>query len=324
MPDTIPLGLVQFAMTPDTDANMAKAIDGIRDAARQGATVVCLPELFRSPYFCQTEDADHFALAEAIPGPSTDALAEVTRELNVVVVGSLFERRAKGLYHNTAAILDGDAGYVGKYRKMHIPDDPLFYEKYYFAPGDLGFKTWETSRGDLGVLICWDQWYPEAARLTALQGADVLFYPTAIGWHPSEKAEYGHAQRDAWITAQRAHAISNGVYVAAVNRTGFEPTDWNDEEAEASRARYSVLGRVVRRRTGRTDRRADGRARGRRPRRPRHARPDRRTASRLALPPRPPHRRLLGPDATVFARVAIHTSSPYGGEVPAGRRGLAV
>lgn len=232
MPDTIHLGLVQFSMTPDVDANMAKAIDGVREAHTQGASVVCLPELFRSPYFCQTEDADHFALAEAIPGPSTDALGEVTRELGVVVVGSLFERRAKGLYHNTAAILDGEKGYVGKYRKMHIPDDPLFYEKYYFAPGDLGFHTWETSKGDLGVLICWDQWYPEAARLTALQGADVLFYPTAIGWHPSEKAAYGHAQREAWITAQRAHAISNGVYVAAVNRTGFEPTDWNDEGAQ--------------------------------------------------------------------------------------------
>jgi N-carbamoylputrescine amidase len=233
MTNTAPtLGLVQFAMTPDRDANLAKAVDGVREAAGQGATAICLPELFLSPYFCQTEDADTFALAEAVPGPATDALSELAAELDVAIVASLFERRTRGLYHNTAAILDGKGGYVGKYRKMHIPDDPGFYEKYYFAPGDTGFKTWETSKGDLGVLVCWDQWYPEAARLTALQGAEVLFYPTAIGWHPSEKDAYGHAQRDAWITAQRAHAISNGVYVAAVNRTGFEPTDWNDADAE--------------------------------------------------------------------------------------------
>jgi N-carbamoylputrescine amidase len=228
------LGLVQFAMTPDRDANLAKAIDGVREAAGQGATVVCLPELFLSPYFCQTEDPDTFALAEAVPGPSTQALAEVTAELDVALIASLFERRARGLYHNTAAVLDGAEGYVGKYRKMHIPDDPLFYEKYYFAPGDLGFRNWETTKGDLGVLVCWDQWYPEAARLTALQGSEVLFYPTAIGWHPGEKEVYGVAQREAWITSQRAHAIANGVFVASVNRTGFEPTDWADEDAEAA------------------------------------------------------------------------------------------
>ncbi|HEX8386314.1 MAG TPA: carbon-nitrogen hydrolase, partial [Rubricoccaceae bacterium] len=223
----------QMSMTTDRADNLARAEGHVREAARQGATVVCLPELFLSRYFCQTEDADVFALAEAVPGPTTEALAPLAAELDVVVVASLFEKRARGLYHNTAAVLDGKAGYLGKYRKMHIPDDPLFYEKYYFAPGDLGFKNWETSKGDVGVLVCWDQWYPEAARLTALQGSEVLFYPTAIGWHPGEKAEYGEAQRDAWVTAQRAHAVSNGVYVVAVNRTGFEPTDEADTDAEA-------------------------------------------------------------------------------------------
>jgi N-carbamoylputrescine amidase len=227
------IGLVQLSMTTDRADNLARAEAHVREAARQGATVVCLPELFLSRYFCQTEDADLFELAEAVPGPTTEALEPLAAELDVVIVASLFERRARGLYHNTAAVLDGTAGYLGKYRKMHIPDDPLFYEKYYFAPGDLGFKNWETSKGQLGVLVCWDQWYPEAARLTALQGSEVLFYPTAIGWHPGEKAEYGEAQRDAWITAQRAHAVSNGVYVVAVNRTGFEPTDEADAEAEA-------------------------------------------------------------------------------------------
>ncbi len=227
MPDLLKLGLVQTAMTPDRDANLARAVDGLREAAAQGADVVCLPELFLAPYFCQTEDPATFELAEPIPGPTTSALEPIARELGVVVVASLFERRARGLYHNTAAVIDADRGYVGMYRKMHIPDDPLYYEKYYFAPGDLGFKNWETTKGDLGVLICWDQWYPEAARLTAMQGSEVLFYPTAIGWHPSEREQYGTAQREAWITAMRAHAVANGVYVVAVNRTGFEPTDWS-------------------------------------------------------------------------------------------------
>ena len=232
MPDTLKLGLVQMAMSTDRDANLARAMDGVRDAAAQGATVVCLPELFLSPYFCKTESTEPFAWAEAIPGPTTDALAPLADELDVVLVASLFEARARGLYHNTAAVLDGAAGYLGKYRKMHIPDDPLYYEKYYFAPGDLGFKNWETSKGDVGVLVCWDQWYPEAARLTAMQGSEVLFYPTAIGWHPGERAEYGEAQREAWITAQRAHAIANGVFVVAVNRTGFEPVTLDDPDAE--------------------------------------------------------------------------------------------
>ena len=223
-----------MAMSADRADNLRLAAAHVREAARQGATVVCLPELFLSRYFCQTEDADRFGLAEAVPGPTTQALAPLAAELDVVIVASLIEKRARGLYHNTAAVLDGEKGYVGMYRKMHIPDDPLFYEKYYFAPGDLGFKNWDTSRGQLGVLVCWDQWYPEAARLTALQGSEVLFYPTAIGWHPSEKEEFGAAQRDAWVTSMRAHAISNGVYVVAVNRIGFEPTVESDAEAAAA------------------------------------------------------------------------------------------
>ena len=222
-----------MAMSSDRADNMARAQAHVREAARQGATVVCLPELFLSRYFCQTEDADLFALAEPVPGPATEALEPLARELGVVLIASLFEKRARGLYHNTAAVLDGDQGYVGMYRKMHIPDDPLFYEKFYFAPGDLGFKNWDTQAGNLGVLVCWDQWYPEAARLTALQGSEVLFYPTAIGWHPHEKAEVGHPQRDAWVTAMRGHAVSNGVYVVGVNRVGFEPTDEADQDAEA-------------------------------------------------------------------------------------------
>ncbi|NNF56608.1 MAG: carbon-nitrogen hydrolase [Rhodothermaceae bacterium] len=232
MSEVLRLGLVQMRMRTDPEANLHAALDGIREAAAQGAEVICLPELFRSPYFCKTESAEPFALAEPVPGPTTERLASVTAALDVVVIASLFERRARGLFHNTAAVLDGAAGYVGKYRKMHIPDDPLYYEKFYFAPGDLGFRTWKTSKGTLGVLICWDQWYPEAARLTALQGAEVLFYPTAIGWHPSEKAEFGTAQREAWVTMQRAHAIANGCYVVAVNRTGFEPVMLDDLDAE--------------------------------------------------------------------------------------------
>jgi N-carbamoylputrescine amidase len=216
------VALVQMAMTGDPRHNLEVAIDRVRAAARQGAAIVCLPELFRSPYFCQTEDAAHFALAETIPGPSTAALGAVAKECQVTVIASLFERRAKGLYHNTTAILGDQGELLGVYRKMHIPDDPAFYEKFYFAPGDLGFQAFDTKVGRIGVLICWDQWYPEAARLTALRGADILFYPTAIGWHPAEKATAGLAQHDAWRTVQRGHAIANGVYVAAVNRVGHE------------------------------------------------------------------------------------------------------
>jgi N-carbamoylputrescine amidase len=221
-PDPVTLGLVQMRMTDDPADNLARAVAKVREAAARGAQVVCLPELFKSLYFCQREDHSFFALAEAIPGPGTEALGKLAAELQIVLIASLFEKRAEGLYHNTTAILDADGRYLGKYRKMHIPDDPLFYEKFYFTPGDLGFRSWETSYGPTGVLICWDQWYPEAARLTALAGAHVLFYPTAIGWHPSEKAEYGAAQQSSWETIQRSHAIANGVYVAAVNRVGHE------------------------------------------------------------------------------------------------------
>ena len=221
-PACFSIGLVQMRMGSDPTANLDRAVSRIREAARRGARVVCLPELFRTPYFCQREDAALFDLAEPIPGPTSDALAKVARELGVVVVASLFERRAAGVYHNTAVVLDADGTERGRYRKMHIPDDPLYYEKFYFTPGDLGFRAFDTAVGKVGTLVCWDQWYPEAARLTALAGADVLFYPTAIGWHPREKAEYGAAQVNAWQVMQRAHAIANGVYVAAVNRVGHE------------------------------------------------------------------------------------------------------
>jgi N-carbamoylputrescine amidase len=216
------VGLVQMSMSADADENLQKAAARTREAAAKGADVVCLPELYRSPYFCQREDAKLFDLAEPVPGPTTETLRRVAREANVVVVAPIFERRAPGLYHNSAVILDAGGEVRGLYRKMHIPDDPAFYEKYYFTPGDLGFKAFDTRAGRIGTLICWDQWYPEGARLTALQGALVLFYPTAIGWHPHEKAEFGVAQRDAWRTVQRAHAIANGVYVAVVNRVGHE------------------------------------------------------------------------------------------------------
>jgi N-carbamoylputrescine amidase len=216
------IALVQMRMGADPEANFASAVGHVREAARLGANIVCLPELFRTQYFCQREDLRLFDLAEAIPGPSTSRLAEVAREAGVTIIASLFERRAPGLYHNTAVTLGPDGEIASIYRKMHIPDDPLYYEKYYFAPGDLGFKAVDTAVGRVGTLVCWDQWYPEGARLTALQGAEVLFYPTAIGWHPAEKDEFGAAQYDAWRTIQRAHAIANGVYVAAVNRVGPE------------------------------------------------------------------------------------------------------
>ena len=223
LPAVVTLGLVQMAMTTDPDDNLDRAVARIREAAGRGAQVVCLPELFRSPYFCQTENHDFFRLAEPIPGPTTDRLGRVAGELGVVLIASLFEKRAEGLYHNTTAVIDADGRYLGKYRKMHIPDDPNYYEKFYFTPGDLGFRTWDTRYARAGVLICWDQWYPEAARLTALSGAQILFYPTAIGWLVPEKAEFGPAQQSSWETIQRSHAIANGVYVAAVNRVGLEP-----------------------------------------------------------------------------------------------------
>ena len=219
------IGLVQMRCTPDPDENLDRAADWVRRAAQQGAQIVCLPELFRAQYFCQREDIALFDLAEPIPGPSTERLGAVAREEKVTVIASLFERRAPGLYHNTAATIGADGAVISLYRKMHIPDDPLYYEKFYFTPGDLGYRAVDTAVGRVGTLVCWDQWYPEGARITALQGANVLFYPTAIGWHPYEKAEHGPSQYDAWVTIQRSHAIANGVYVAAPNRVGMEHGD---------------------------------------------------------------------------------------------------
>ncbi len=216
------LALVQMRCSPDPAENRARAVEKIREAAAKGAGIVCLPELYASQYFCQEEDHKYFQLAEEIPGPSSEIMGALAKELGVVIVASLFERRAAGLYHNTAIILDADGTLMGRYRKMHIPDDPLYYEKFYFTPGDLGFKSWNTQKGKVGVCVCWDQWFPEAARLTALSGAQLLFYPTAIGWHPGEKEQHGHAQHSSWETIQRGHAIANGCYVAAVNRVGHE------------------------------------------------------------------------------------------------------
>jgi N-carbamoylputrescine amidase len=221
-PTAFTLALVQMRCDADPAANLEKAIAGIRQAAKAGAHLVCLQELFRSPYFCQKQDPELFNLAEPIPGPSTERLGAVAREAGLVVVASLFERRAAGVYHNTAAVIDADGGLLGIYRKMHIPDDPLYFEKYYFTPGDLGFRAFDTKIGRIGVLVCWDQWYPEAARLTVLHGANLLLYPTAIGWHPHEKEQHGKAQHMAWELIQRGHAVANGVYVAAVNRVGHE------------------------------------------------------------------------------------------------------
>ena len=221
---TVTVGLVQHACGDDPGQNTARTEAGIREAAGHGAHIVCTQELFRSRYFCQTEDHAHFGLAEALPGPGTERLGTLAAQLGVVIVASLFEKRAEGLYHNTAAVIDADGRYLGKYRKMHIPDDPQYHEKFYFTPGDTGFRAWDTRVGRIGVLVCWDQWYPEGARLTALAGAQILFYPTAIGWLPPEKAEYGERQQAAWETIQRSHAIANGVYVVAANRTGFEPS----------------------------------------------------------------------------------------------------
>ncbi|HXN64005.1 MAG TPA: carbon-nitrogen hydrolase [Candidatus Acidoferrales bacterium] len=218
------IGLVQMRSSSNADENLARAGDKIREAAKRGAQIICLDELFRSEYFCREENADLFALAEPIPGPATEALAKVARETETALVVSLFERRAAGIYHNSAVVIDADGSLLGRYRKMHIPDDPLYYEKFYFTPGDLGFPVFDTRYARIGVQICWDQWYPEGARLISLQGAQVIFYPTSIGWHPSEKAQFGAAQLDAWRTIQRSHAIANGVYVAVANRIGFEGT----------------------------------------------------------------------------------------------------
>ena len=218
----VQLGLLQHACTADPAANRKKTLALAERAAKQGAQIICTQELFTSQYFCQSENYENFKLAETIPGPSTEAFQKLAKKYKVVIVASLFEKRTAGLYHNTAAIIDADGKLLGKYRKMHIPDDPLYYEKFYFTPGDLGFRTWQTRYGKIGVLICWDQWYPEGARLTALQGAQILFYPTAIGWHPAEKKANGAKQHGAWELIQRSHAVANGCYVAAVNRIGHE------------------------------------------------------------------------------------------------------
>ncbi|HEV2319112.1 MAG TPA: carbon-nitrogen hydrolase [Verrucomicrobiae bacterium] len=222
MKDIVTIGLLQAACSADPAANLKKTLALAERAARQGAQIVCTQELFRSQYFCQTEDHKNFALAEMIPGPSTAAFSKLAKRHKVVVIASLFEKRAAGVYHNTAVVIDADGSLKGLYRKMHIPDDPLYYEKFYFTPGDLGFKAWQTKFAKIGVLVCWDQWYPEAARLTAMQGAQILFYPTAIGWHPDEKKEHGANQHSAWETIQRGHAIANGCYVAVPNRVGHE------------------------------------------------------------------------------------------------------
>jgi N-carbamoylputrescine amidase len=218
----VTVGLIQSACSADPGANLENTLAAAERAAQDGAQIICTQELFRSQYFCQSEDYQHFQLAEPIPGPTTQAFQQLAKTKGVVIIASLFEKRTAGLYHNTAAVIDADGTLLGIYRKMHIPDDPLYYEKFYFTPGDLGFRAWQTRYGRIGVLICWDQWYPEAARLTALQGAEILFYPTAIGWHPHEKAALGARQHSAWETVQRAHAIANGCYVAAANRVGHE------------------------------------------------------------------------------------------------------
>ncbi len=226
------IGLLQMSMSKNTDDNLKKAVDQVEKAAKKGAQVICLPELFRSDYFCQREDIENFNLAETIPGPTTEILGKTAKKHKIVIVAPLFEKRAQGVYHNTVAMIDTEGEIAGLYRKMHIPDDPAYFEKFYFTPGDLGYKSFKTRYGNIGTLVCWDQWYPEAARLTALKGASVIFYPTAIGWHPHEKDEHGKPQFDSWRTIQRGHAIANGVYVAAVNRAGLEKPDKNSSGIE--------------------------------------------------------------------------------------------
>jgi N-carbamoylputrescine amidase len=245
MTEKFTVGLVQMRSSPNPDENLAKAEARIREAAGRGAQIICLQELFRSPYFCREENAERFALAEPIPGPTSEQLCKLAGELKVVVVAPLFERRAAGVYHNTAAVIDADGTLLGVYRKMHIPDDPLYYEKFYFTPGDLGFPNFDTRYGRIAVLVCWDQWYPEGARLASLRGANILLYPTAIGWHPSEKEQEGAAQLEAWRTIQRAHAIANGVYVAAVNRVGFEGPAENGLEFWGSSFVADPFGQIL-------------------------------------------------------------------------------
>jgi len=245
MGEKLTVGLLQRKCSTDPAANLARTIEAVRDAAKRGAQIVCLEELFPSQYFCREENAEYFDLAEPIPGPTTEALSKLAREAGIVIVASIFERRAAGLYHNTAAVLDADGALLGLYRKMHIPDDPLYYEKFYFTPGDLGFPNFDTRYGRIGVLVCWDQWYPEGARLSSLRGANILFYPTAIGWHPSEKGEVGASQLDAWRTIQRSHAIANGIFVAAVNRVGFEGPPENGLEFWGSSFVADPFGQLI-------------------------------------------------------------------------------
>jgi N-carbamoylputrescine amidase len=245
--EIVTVGLVQMRCTADAEVNLENATGRIRQAAAAGAEIICLPELFRWRYFCQQQDPKFFDLAEPIPGPTSDRLVALAKETGTALIGSIFERRSAGVYHNTAVLLDSDGTLRGIYRKMHIPDDPLYFEKYYFTPGDLGFRAFDTQVGRIGMLVCWDQWFPEAARLTALQGADILFYPTAIGWHPREKAEFGSAQHQAWELIQRSHALANGVYVAAVNRTGHEGDRQAGLEFWGSSFLSDPFGAVVRR-----------------------------------------------------------------------------
>ena len=287
----------------------------VREAAARGAQVICLQELFRSQYFCREENAELFALAESIPGPSTETLGKLARELKVVIVASLFERRAAGLYHNTAAVLGPDGEIAGLYRKMHIPDDPLYFEKYYFTPGDLGFNSIETPYGRLGVLVCWDQWYPEGARIAALSGADLLVYPTAIGWHPSEKAQYGAAQLDAWRTIQRAHAIANGIYVAAVNRVGYEGPPEHGLEFWGSSFVADPFGQVDRASVVRPGRNPDRRVR---------SAPHGRSSPQLALPARPAHRCLRADSEAMARQIGTrHKCLPHARGMGAARGHLA-
>jgi N-carbamoylputrescine amidase len=232
MNNNFTIGLVQLAFSKNSKENLNKAVSWIGKAAKDGAQVICLPELFRSQYFCQTEDINNFNLAETIPGISTDTISKAAKKNKVSVIVPLFEKRSSGIYHNSLVVIDSDGKILGTYRKMHIPDDPGFYEKFYFAPGDLGYKNFKTTPGKIGTLICWDQWYPEAARLTALQGASVLFYPTAIGWHPHEKEQHGKAQYESWLAVQKGHAVANGIFVAAVNRIGLEKADENSPGIE--------------------------------------------------------------------------------------------
>ena len=239
------LALIQMKMSSDKEKNITKAISKIQIAKKKGANIVCLPELFLTKYFCQTEKHSNFNLAESIPGPTTTVFSSLAKKLNLILLISIFERRTSGIYHNTCVVINDDGKILGKYRKMHIPDDPQYYEKFYFTPGDLGFRSFKTKKGNLGTLICWDQWFPEAARLTALKGAEILFYPTAIGWHQGEKKKFGKSQLESWLTVQRSHAIANGVYVAAINRVGIEKQGNKKLEFWGSSVVFDPNGNIV-------------------------------------------------------------------------------